>query len=83
MKNNEFRIRPQCLSERVKSYPMLFVQTNEIKKRNKRQSKESMRPSYSKHCSYAFVYVYLLCIFISSPIDFQWYYVEIGVSSKI
>ena len=30
------------------------------KKNNKMQSNESMRPSHPKHCSYAFMYVYML-----------------------
>ena len=41
------------------NYPILFVWTNEKKKNNERQSKESMRPVHSKHCSYVFVYVYM------------------------
>ena len=38
----------------------MFVWIWGKKKNNKRQSKESMRPSHSKHCSHAFVYVYML-----------------------
>ena len=36
---------------------------NSTKKNNKRQSKESMILFHSKHCSYAFVYVYMLVQF--------------------
>ena len=59
MRDNKIRIRLQRLFGRDKSYPISFVWTKK-KKKNKRQSKESMRPSHSKHCSYAFVYVYML-----------------------
>ena len=49
------------------SYPILSVCTNEKKKeKEKMQNKESMRPSHSKHCSYAFVYVYMQACAISS-----------------
>ena len=36
------------------------------KQNNKRQSKETMRPSHSKHCSYAFVCVCVYACAISS-----------------
>jgi hypothetical protein len=42
-----------------KGYPILFVSTK-MKMSKKRQGKGWRRPSHSKHCSYAFVYVFLL-----------------------
>ena len=60
MRNNKVKIRLQRYSKEDKSYPILFVWTNEKKKRNKRQTKESMRSCHFKHYSYAFVYVYML-----------------------
>lgn len=56
---------------REKNYPILFVSTK-VNNGNKWQGKERRRPSYSKYCSYAFVCVYMLCNFISRPIEFQY-----------
>ena len=55
--------------KRDKNYLKLFVWTNENKINTKRQSKENM-PSHSKHCSYAFMYVYML---VQSYLYSYWY----------
>ena len=52
------------------NYPILFVRIDEKKKNNERQSREIMRPFHSKHCSYAFVYVYML---VQSYLQSYWY----------
>ena len=44
---------------RDESYPIMFVWTKDDKNKNERQMKKNISPSYSKHCSYTFVYVYM------------------------
>ena len=56
----------------IRGIPILFVRTNERTKAIKGKARRSMQLSYSKHCSCVFVYVYMLCNLISSPIDIQY-----------
>ena len=53
--------------KRDKSYPILCVNQWREKKNNKRQNKESMGLSHSKHYSYAFVGIYACAILY--PLD--------------